>query len=68
MAVVPPLAQDRDAAGAPAGVPGRHRRLLLLSGVTAGDSYAAHVLPGMLVLSVGNGLSLPVLAATAHEP
>ncbi|MFJ8745589.1 MFS transporter [Embleya sp. NPDC127516] len=39
--------------------------LLLLSGVAAGDSYAAHVLPGMLILSVGNGLSLPVLAAAA---
>ncbi|MGW3347895.1 MFS transporter [Nonomuraea rubra] len=41
--------------------------LLLLSGVAAGDSYAAHVLPGMLVLSVGNGLSLPILAAIAVE-
>ncbi|MHA6632043.1 MFS transporter [Pseudonocardia sichuanensis] len=41
--------------------------LLLLSGVAAGDLYAAHVLPGMLVLSVGNGLSLPVLAAAAVD-
>ncbi|MER6002750.1 MFS transporter [Nonomuraea angiospora] len=41
--------------------------LLLLSGVAAGDSYAAHVLPGMLILSVGNGLSLPVMAATAVD-
>ncbi|MGI5201297.1 MFS transporter [Spirillospora sp. CA-108201] len=41
--------------------------LLLLSGVAAGDSYAAHVLPGMLLLSVGNGLSLPVMAAAAVE-
>ncbi|MEU7857546.1 DHA2 family efflux MFS transporter permease subunit [Nonomuraea sp. NPDC049141] len=41
--------------------------LLLLSGVAAGDSYAAHVLPGMLILSVGNGLSLPVMAVTAVD-
>ncbi|MET7335839.1 MFS transporter [Nonomuraea sp. NPDC005650] len=41
--------------------------LLLLSGVAAGDSYAAHVLPGMLILSVGNGLSLPVMAVAAVE-
>ncbi|ASR36215.1 MFS transporter permease [Prauserella marina] len=41
--------------------------LLLLSGVAAGDSYAAHVLPGMLVLSVGNGLSLPVMAVAAVD-
>ncbi|MEQ4725381.1 MFS transporter [Nonomuraea sp. B19D2] len=41
--------------------------LLLLSGVGTGDSYAAHVLPGMLILSVGNGLSLPVMAATAVD-
>ncbi|OZM79997.1 MFS transporter [Pseudonocardia sp. MH-G8] len=41
--------------------------LLLLSGVATGDLYAAHVLPGMLVLSVGNGLSLPVLAAAAVD-
>ncbi|MGW0593961.1 MFS transporter [Streptosporangium sp. NPDC002607] len=41
--------------------------LLLLSGVAAGDSYAAHILPGMLILSVGNGLSLPVMAAAAVD-
>ncbi|MFB4289894.1 MFS transporter [Nonomuraea sp. ATR24] len=41
--------------------------LLLLSGVAAGDTYAAHVLPGMLVLSVGNGLSLPVMAVAAVD-
>ncbi|MGW3364577.1 DHA2 family efflux MFS transporter permease subunit [Streptosporangium canum] len=41
--------------------------LLLLSGVAAGDSYAAHVLPGMLILSMGNGLSLPVMAVAAVE-
>ncbi|MBE1583834.1 EmrB/QacA subfamily drug resistance transporter [Nonomuraea angiospora] len=41
--------------------------LLLLSGVAAGDSYAAHVLPGMLILSVGNGLSLPVMAVAAVD-
>ncbi|MFD4467044.1 MFS transporter [Rhodococcus sp. NPDC058505] len=41
--------------------------LLLLSGLAAGDSYVTHVLPGMLVLSVGNGLSLPVLAVTAVD-
>ncbi|GAA3235654.1 MFS transporter [Nonomuraea helvata] len=41
--------------------------LLLLSGLAAGDSYAAHVLPGMLILSVGNGLSLPVMAAAAVD-
>ncbi|WP_433469938.1 MFS transporter [Spirillospora sp. CA-128828] len=41
--------------------------LLLLSGVAAGDSYAAHVLPGMLILSMGNGLSLPVMAAAAVD-
>ncbi len=39
--------------------------LLLLSGVAAGDSYAAGVLPGMLVTSLGCGLSLPVLTAAA---
>ncbi|MEV0614761.1 MFS transporter [Nonomuraea sp. NPDC050404] len=39
--------------------------LLLLSGVSAGDSYATHVLPGMLILSAGNGLSLPVMAVAA---
>lgn len=41
--------------------------LLMLSGVAAGDSYAAHVLPGMLILSVGNGLSLPVMAVAAVD-
>ena len=41
--------------------------LLLLSGVASGDSYAAHVLPGMLILSVGNGLSLPVMAVAAVD-
>lgn len=41
--------------------------LLLLSGVAAGDSYAAHVLPGMLILSVGNGLSLPLMAVAAVD-
>jgi MFS family permease len=41
--------------------------LLLLSGLAAGDSYASHVLPGMLVLSIGNGLTLPVLAVAAVD-
>ncbi|MDF5755081.1 DHA2 family efflux MFS transporter permease subunit [Spongiactinospora sp. TRM90649] len=41
--------------------------LLTLSGVAAGDSYAAHVLPGLLILSLGNGLSLPVMAAAAVD-
>ncbi|MER6173237.1 DHA2 family efflux MFS transporter permease subunit [Streptosporangium sp. NPDC001681] len=41
--------------------------LLLLSGVAAGDSYAAHVLPGMLILSMGNGLSLPIMATAAVD-
>lgn len=41
--------------------------LLLLSGLAAGDSYAAHVLPGMLILSVGNGLCLPVMAVAAVD-
>lgn len=39
--------------------------LLLLSGLAAGDPYAAGVLPGMLVTSLGCGLSLPVLTAAA---
>jgi EmrB/QacA subfamily drug resistance transporter len=39
--------------------------LLLLSGVAAGDPYATGVLPGMLVTSLGCGLSLPVLTAAA---
>ncbi|MEV0388055.1 MFS transporter [Nonomuraea sp. NPDC050643] len=37
--------------------------LLMLSGVAAGDPYATGVLPGMLVTSLGCGLSLPVLTA-----
>ncbi|MFB9199348.1 MFS transporter [Actinomadura verrucosospora] len=41
--------------------------LLLLSGLVAGDSYPVHVLPGMLVLSVGNGLGLPVMATAAVD-
>ncbi|GAA3587931.1 DHA2 family efflux MFS transporter permease subunit [Nonomuraea rosea] len=39
--------------------------LLLLSGVAAGDSYGLGVLPGMLVTSLGCGLTLPVLAVAA---
>lgn len=39
--------------------------LLILSGVAPGDSYASGVLPGMLVTSLGCGLSLPVLTAAA---
>lgn len=39
--------------------------LLLLSGVAAGDGYASGVLPGMLVTSLGCGLSLPALAVAA---
>ncbi|MEJ3749101.1 MFS transporter [Actinomycetes bacterium KLBMP 9797] len=39
--------------------------LLLLSGVAAGDPYPTGVLPGMLVTSLGCGLSLPVLTAAA---
>ncbi|MGW5385566.1 MFS transporter [Nocardia sp. NPDC003963] len=39
--------------------------LLMLSGVAAGDPYATGVLPGMLVTSLGCGLSLPVLTAAA---
>lgn len=39
--------------------------LLLLSGVAAGDGYASAVLPGMLVTSVGCGLSLPALTGAA---
>jgi EmrB/QacA subfamily drug resistance transporter len=41
--------------------------LLLLSGLAAGDSYPLHVLPGMLVLSMGNGLGLPVMATAAVD-
>ncbi|MER7419394.1 MFS transporter [Micromonospora peucetia] len=39
--------------------------LLLLSGVAPGDSYASGVLPGMLVTSLGCGLSLPALTVAA---
>ncbi|MFH9745164.1 MFS transporter [Streptomyces anulatus] len=39
--------------------------LLLLSGVAAGDGYASGVLPGMLVTSLGCGLSLPALTIAA---
>ncbi|MEW2353547.1 MFS transporter [Spirillospora sp. NPDC029432] len=39
--------------------------LLLLAGVAAGDSYATGVLPGMLVTSLGCGLSLPTLTVAA---
>ncbi|MFD4259792.1 MFS transporter [Streptomyces sp. NPDC058534] len=39
--------------------------LLLLSGVAPSDSYASGVLPGMLVTSLGCGLSLPVLTVAA---
>ncbi|SEH03490.1 drug resistance transporter, EmrB/QacA subfamily [Nonomuraea solani] len=39
--------------------------LLMLSGVAAGDPYTTGVLPGMLVTSLGCGLSLPVLTAAA---
>ncbi|WP_405613541.1 MFS transporter [Streptomyces sp. NBC_01508] len=39
--------------------------LLLLSGLAPGDSYLAGVLPGMLVTSLGCGLSLPVLTVAA---
>jgi EmrB/QacA subfamily drug resistance transporter len=39
--------------------------LLLLSGVAAGDPYAAGVLPALLVTSLGCGLSLPVLTVAA---
>jgi hypothetical protein len=38
----------------------------LLAGI-AYLPYAAHVLPGMLILSVGNGLSLPVTAVAAVD-
>ncbi|OLZ42860.1 MFS transporter [Amycolatopsis keratiniphila] len=38
---------------------------LLLSGVAPGDPYTTGVLPGLLVTSVGCGLSLPVLTAAA---
>ena len=39
--------------------------LLLLSGVATGDGYATGVLPGLLVTSLGCGLSLPALAVAA---
>ncbi|RNF77674.1 MFS transporter [Streptomyces botrytidirepellens] len=39
--------------------------LLLLSGIAPGDGYASGVLPGMLVTSLGNGLTLPALTITA---
>ncbi|UQT60143.1 MFS transporter [Streptomyces durmitorensis] len=39
--------------------------LLLLSGAAPGDGYATGVLPGMLVTSVGCGLSLPALTIAA---
>ncbi|MGW6316436.1 MFS transporter [Streptomyces sp. NPDC055099] len=39
--------------------------LLLLSGVAPSDSYASGVLPGMLVSSLGCGLSLPALTVAA---
>ncbi|MFE5855445.1 MFS transporter [Streptomyces sp. NPDC056500] len=39
--------------------------LLLLAGVTLGDSYASGVLPGVLVVSLGGGLGLPALTVAA---
>ncbi|MFC3232919.1 MFS transporter [Streptomyces nitrosporeus] len=39
--------------------------LLLLSGVAPSDEYASGVLPGMLVTSLGCGLSLPALTVAA---
>ncbi|MFI9560401.1 MFS transporter [Nonomuraea endophytica] len=39
--------------------------LLLLSGVAPGDGYVSGVLPGMLVTSLGCGLSLPALTTAA---
>jgi EmrB/QacA subfamily drug resistance transporter len=39
--------------------------LLLLSGVAPGDGYTMGVLPGMLVTSIGCGLSLPALTGVA---
>ncbi|KOX33476.1 MFS transporter permease [Saccharothrix sp. NRRL B-16348] len=39
--------------------------LLLLSGVAPGDGYATGVLPGLLVTSLGCGLSLPALTVAA---
>ncbi|GAA0958597.1 hypothetical protein GCM10009574_012160 [Streptomyces asiaticus] len=39
--------------------------LVLLSGVAPSDGYASGVLPGMLVTSLGCGLSLPTLTVAA---
>ncbi|MEU1801565.1 MFS transporter [Streptomyces sp. NPDC019937] len=39
--------------------------LLLLSGVEPSDGYASGVLPGMLITSLGCGLSLPALTVAA---
>lgn len=39
--------------------------LLLLSGVAPNDGYASGVLPGMLITSLGCGLSLPALTVAA---
>ncbi|WP_181786532.1 MFS transporter [Streptomyces phytophilus] len=39
--------------------------MLLLSGVAPSDGYASGVLPGMLVTSLGCGLSLPALTVAA---
>ncbi|GAA2332177.1 DHA2 family efflux MFS transporter permease subunit [Streptomyces violaceusniger] len=39
--------------------------VMLLSGVEPNDSYALGILPGMLVTSLGNGLSLPVISMAA---
>jgi EmrB/QacA subfamily drug resistance transporter len=39
--------------------------LLLLAGVELGDSYGSGILPGMLVTSLGCGLSLPALTGAA---
>ncbi|WP_026930137.1 MFS transporter [Glycomyces tenuis] len=39
--------------------------LLLLSGVSPSDGYVSGVLPGMLVTSLGCGLSLPALSVAA---
>ncbi|MEV0698820.1 hypothetical protein AB0I53_13005 [Saccharopolyspora sp. NPDC050389] len=41
--------------------------LVLLSGVAPGDGYAAGVLPGMLVTSIGCGLANPAMAIAAVE-
>ncbi|TDC71166.1 MFS transporter [Streptomyces hainanensis] len=39
--------------------------LLLLAGIAPGDGYVSGVLPGLLVTSLGCGLSLPVLTVVA---